>query len=167
MTPHQILIVGIRLLAVFWLLNVLAQVPIVIVTFEHTETAPFATFGWLGIQFAISLVLWFFPATFAGMLLRSGSTPAPSADTPSGEWQALCFIAVGVFTLARALPDLAYWLVLASSRDPFAEPFTLDQKANFIATLVQFAVGAVLLLGATGLSTLMHWLRHAGVPAKR
>jgi len=164
LTPHQILIVAIRLLAIFWLLSVLAQVPVVIVTFEHTGAAPFATFGWLGIQFAISVVLWLFPATFARTLLRAANTPASTADTPLGEWHALCFIAVGIFVLARALPDLAYWLILASSLD---EPLTLEQKANFVATLVEFAIGVASVLGATGLSALIHRLRRAGVPAGR
>ena len=151
MTPHQILIVAIRLLAVFWLLNVLGQLPIIIVTFEHTETPAAAAAGLLAIQCAISVVLWLFPATFARMLLRSGSTPVTNADTPPVEWHALCFVAVGVFALARAFPDLAYWLVLASN---LSEPLTLDQKASFV-------------LGATGLSVLIHRLRRAGVAAGR
>jgi hypothetical protein len=164
LTPHQILIVAIRLLAVFWLLNVLGQLPIIIVTFEHTEIPAAAAAGLLAIQCAISVVLWLFPATFARMLLRSGNTPVTNADTPPGEWHALCFVAVGVFVLARAFPDLAYWLILASNLD---EPLTLDQKASFVATALQFAVGIALVLGATGLSVLIHRLRRAGVPAAR
>lgn len=165
MTPHQILIVAIRLLAIFWLLNVLTQVPIVIVTFENLPTEPSSTVGWLGIQFAISVVLWLFSATFAGMLLRSGGTSVPTATTPFSEWYALSFIAVGVFILARALPDLVYWLILATNTDPHAEPFTLDQKANFVATFVEIALGVGLVLGARGMSALLQRLRTAGVSA--
>jgi hypothetical protein len=165
LTPHQILIVAIRLLAIFWLLSVLSQVPVVVATFEHTEAEPFATFGWLGIQFSISVVLWLFPATFARLLLRSGNTPVTTANTPLGEWHVLCFVAVGVFILARAVPELVYWLIVASDRDPLAAPFRVDQKAGLVATLVEVAVGVTLVLGATGLSSLVHRLRRAGVPA--
>lgn len=167
MTPHQILIVGIRLLAILWLLNVLARVPVILVTFEHAEMEPYPALVALGLQFAVSVVLWLFPSAFAGMLLRAGKTPVSASDTPLGDWYALCFIAVGVFMLARALPDLAYWVVLASKGEPLAEPFTLDQKAGFAATLVELAVGVGLMLGATGFSTLIHRLRRAGVPTGR
>jgi hypothetical protein len=159
------LIVAIRLLAIFWLLNVLSQIPIIIVTFENLPTEPSSTVAWVGIQFAISVVLWLFPATFAGMLLRSGGTPVPTAATPFGEWYALSFIAVGIFILGRALPTLAYWLILATNTDPHAEPFTVDQKANFVATFVEIALGVGLVLGARGMSALIQRLRTAGVSA--
>jgi len=165
LTPHQILIVAIRLLAVFWLLSVLGQIPVVLATFEHTEMEPYSTVVWLGIQFAISAVLWLFPSTFAGLLLRSGKTPVSVAAAPLGEWHALCFVAVGIFTLARALPDLVYWIMLATNGEPLTEPLRLDQKATFAATIVEMAVGVALLLGATGLSTFIHRLRRAGVSA--
>ncbi len=168
MTPHQLLIVAIRLLAVFWVLNVLAQTPLVIVTSQTLDSEQsFTTAIWLGILTAIAVVLWLFPATFARVLLRVGSTPAPANDTPLGEWQALCFVAVGIYVLAGAVPDLAYWVILAIGSAEFSEPFTLDQKATFVATIIDLAIGLALVFGATGISSLITKLRRAGVPARQ
>lgn len=164
MTPHQILIVAIRLLAIFWLLGVLAQLPILVVTFDNVGHPLHTSVIWVGIQFAISVVLWVFPATFASMLLRAGKTPAPTGDIPFDEWRSLSFIAIGIFMLARALPDLAYWIVVASGHEPLAVEFTLDQKASVVATVLEVAIGGALVLGAAGLSSLIERLRRAGVP---
>lgn len=168
MTPQQILIVAIRLLAVFWLLNVLGRIPVLIMNLQVLDPeGGFATALMMGVQFAVAVVLWIFPATFAGLLLRQGKMPVLTGNVPFSEWQALCLIAVGIFVLARALPDLAYWLILVPKLDQLAEPFTVEQKANFAATIVEMAVGVALILGATGLSSLIHRLRRAGVSANQ
>lgn len=167
MTPHQILIVAIRLLAIFWLLGVLAQLPVLVVTLDNVRSPLHTTVIWVGIQFAISVVLWFFPATFASMLLRAGKTPTPTGDVPFDEWRSLCFVAIGIFMLARAIPDFAYWIIVATGHEPQAADFTLDQKASVVATILEVAIGVALVLGATGLGSLIQRLRRAGVPADR
>jgi hypothetical protein len=67
-TPHQILIVAIRLLTIFWLFGVLGQIAAAIATLQAMGTGTLSIWVLAGVQLAICLFLWFFPATIASKL---------------------------------------------------------------------------------------------------
>lgn len=162
MTPHQILIVAIRLLAIFWFLGVLAQLPTVVVTMQ--EMGSVASSFWLSplLQFLVCAFLWLFPATLASKLLRSGSAAIPASSVPFSDWRDLLFIVVGVFVLARAVPDAIYWIALGVASEPLAPDLTFEQKVSVFATVLELVIGAALTLGATGLGNSIERLRRAG-----
>jgi hypothetical protein len=169
-TPHQILVVVIRLLAILWALHLLTLISPTFAALEQSEDQ-FATL-WvpLLLQFIACVWLWIFPATLAAKLLRSGSSQVRVSDTSLAEWQNLALIAVGVFVLAGAVPDAIYWLILVIGGlrlAPAQDIFNLEQKANALATLVEIAIGVWLVFGASGIGAFVHRLRAAGVPAQR
>ncbi|MFC4311115.1 hypothetical protein ACFPN2_18605 [Steroidobacter flavus] len=167
MTPHQILIVGIRLLVIFWLLSVLGQAGAILTTVENmgVTSTPFVIS--VGLQFVAIVVLWLFPATLATKLLRSGNVPVQASTVAFDEWRDLVFVGVGIFVLARALPNVIYWAILAAAPANALPDFTFEQKANAFSTVVELAIGLTLTLGATGLSSLIQKGRRAGLSAQQ
>jgi hypothetical protein len=161
-TPHQILIVAIRLLAIFWFLGVLAQLPTVLVTMQ--EMRGVASSFWLSplLQLLVCAFLWLFPATLASKLLRSGSEPIPASSVPFSDWRDLLFIVVGVFVLARAVPDAIYWIALGVASEPLVPDLTFEQKVSVFATVLELVIGVALTLGAKGVGNSIERLRRAG-----
>lgn len=162
MTPHQILIVSIRLLAILWFLRVLAQLPTVIITMQ--EMGDVASSFWVSplLQFLVCTFLWLFPATVASKLLRSGREPIPASSVPFSDWRDLLFIAVGLFVLARAVPDAIYWIVLGVASEPLVPDLTFEQKVSVFATMLELVIGVALTLGAKGVGNSIERLRRAG-----
>jgi hypothetical protein len=119
------------------------------------------------LQVAICGVLWFFPVTIASKLLPSYSKPPDPQNPPSVyEWQTLGVICIGLWALSRAVPDLVYWVAymgMAFESDAPLGELAPDQKAGFIATVVEIIVGAWLVLGAKGVAALLFKIRTAGV----
>lgn len=164
MTPHQILIVAIRLLAIYWLLGVLGQLAPAIATMDELG-ADSAMIGVpLAVQLAICLFLWLFPATLASMLLRDGGSPVSAGSVPFAQWRDLLFVTVGIFILARSIPGVVYWVILGGASEPAAPDFTFEQKISAFVTYLELAIGIGLVFGASGIGSLLQKLRTAGIP---
>ena len=159
MTPHQILIVGIRLLVIFWLFVILGQFAAAVASFERMGGAIAPIWIWSIIQFMVCVFLWLFPATLASRLLKSGDSPVSVTSTSFDEWRDLLFVTVGIFVLARAIPSVLYFVILASVSGPIEPAFTLEQKVNAFAGVVELLIGVGLVFGAGGLAALIHRLR--------
>lgn len=162
MTPHQILIVAIRLLAIFWFLGVLAQLPTLVVTIR--EMGSVNSSFWLSplLQFLVCAFLWLFPATVASKLLRSDGDSIAAGSVPFSRWRDLLFIVAGVFVLARAIPNLTYWFILALASEPSVPDLSFEQKVGIFATALEVAIGVVLTLGANGIGSSIERLRRVG-----
>lgn len=167
MTPHQILIVGIRLLVIFWFFSILGQAGALLSTLQNTTVSSTAFIISLGAQIVVAILLWLFPATFATKLLRAGNVAVQTGAVAFDEWRDLVFVAVGIFVLTRAIPDLIYWTILAAAPESNYPDFTLDQKAGAFASLVELAIGLVLTLGASGIGSVIQKGRRVGVPVQR
>jgi hypothetical protein len=141
MTPHQILIVAIRLLAIFWFLSILGQAGALVATLRSTDisSTPFGIT--LGVQIVAVVLLWLLPATLAAKLLRSAKVPVQASAVAFDEWRDLVFIGVGIFVLARVFPDIIYWSILAAAPEPNSPSFTFDQKVGAFTSLVELAIG--------------------------
>jgi hypothetical protein len=168
MTPHQILIVGIRLLVILWLLNIFGQVASGLAAAVHVgeELMLWARLTWvsIGIQVAVCALLWFFPATLASKLLRGGDVPVVSASIPFSEWRDLCFVTVGIFVLASAIPNMIYWVVFVGSVEPFGPDLDPEQKAIAFSNLFELLIGLALTLGARKFGTFLQRARSVDVP---
>ena len=131
MTPNQILIVVVRLIAVMWALYVVSQIGPIVSASEQMGIGPSASWALLAVQFFFCVFLWFFPASFASKLLRGSRTSEVSPSSSISDWQELAFVAVGVFVLSRAIPDILYWLIFffgAAISNTSLTYLTLEQK---------------------------------------
>lgn len=166
MTPHQILIVAIRLLVIFWFLSILGQAGVLLTTVQSmgVSSMPFAVT--LGAQIAAIILLWLFPATLAAKLLRSGDAPVQTSAVAFDEWRDLVFTGVGLFILARAVPNVIYWAILVAVPESSFPSFTLEQKASAFTSLLEVAIGLLLTLGAASITALIQKGRRAGVPLR-
>src|SRR6187399_2121452 len=114
MTPQQIVVVLLRLIALLWLLFTLTHMYGLFAVYHGGEglgiSRPIVMLS-AAFQVFVCFALWFFPSTIAANLLRSGQ-PAdePAPTRPLVEWQTLGVICVGLWTLAQAIPDSIYWL---------------------------------------------------------
>ena len=170
MTPLQIVALGLRLVALIWLLY----------TFNHLHGL-FAYVNddsgivirksviWLFafLQIATCAVLWFYPRTIAEKLLPSAST-AEQARSPVAmvEWQTLGVICIGIWALSKAIPDAIYWMTYYSmSFGADGDAFYLDaaQKARVASTVAELGIGLWLVFGARGFAAFLFKLRTAGV----
>lgn len=167
MTPHQILIVGIRLLVILWFFSLLGQAGVILTTVREmsVSSSPFVIS--LAFQIVASGLLWLFPATLAAKLLRAGNVPVQTSAVASEQWRDLIFIGVGIFVLARAIPDVIYWAILAAAPEHVFADLTFDQKAGAFTSLVQLAIGLILTLGASAIGSLIQKGRRVGVPVQQ
>lgn len=172
MTPHQILIVVIRLLALLWFLFTISNAGTfygIAEALKGMSVGPGMLWALGLVQLAACAFMWFFPATLASKLLRDGARPI-SSNGPIEHWQALVPIGVGLWLLARAVPDLADWLmyfVLRRHDDVLkGAPVGADEIANVLATFVETAVGAWLILSGPAVTRLLVQARLAGLRSK-
>lgn len=166
MTPHQILIVGIRLLVIFWLLSLLGQAAAIPATIRSTDVSVTPFLISVGLQLVAIVVLWLFPATLASKLLRSGNVPVQASAAPFDEWRDLMFVGVGIFVLTRAIPDIIYWAILATAPTSSFPDFSFEQKTNAFVSLLELAIGLFLTLGAAGVAAFIQKARSAGVASR-
>jgi hypothetical protein len=169
-TPHQIVVVLLRLLALIWLLFTLTHMYGLFVVYDSGEgvgiSRPIVLFS-AAFQVFVCFALWFFPSTIAANLLRS-EQPAhePAPTRPLVEWQALGVICIGLWALAQAIPDSIYWLTyyaMLSSSDLSIRDLDPEQKATALSTVAQLAIGLWLVLGAKGLAAAIFRIRAAGI----
>ena len=170
MTPIQVVAVCLRFLAVIWLLHTLNHAYGAIWYVRLQSGMP--EISWMiwiqaALQLVICAMLWFFPITIASRLLPSYSKPPDSQNPPRlQEWQTLGVICIGLWALSRAVPDLVYWVTsmgMAFDGDSPRGELAPDEKARFMATLAQIAIGAWLVLGAKGVAAILFKIRTAGV----
>ena len=162
MTPHQILIVAIRILAIFCFVSVLGRIAAAIVTMEQLGVTALSIWVAAGIELGVCVYLWLFPATLAAKLLRDGHSVVSVGSVPFTEWRDLLFVAVGLLVLAGSIPKAVYWAILAGASEPFAQDVTLEQKVSAGAAFLELAIGVGLVLGARGLGSLLQKIRAAG-----
>lgn len=166
MIPHQILIVGIRLLVIFWFISLLGQIGVILTTLQDptVASAPFVIS--FGLQLVAVVVLWLFPATLASKLLRGGNVPVQPGAVTFEEWRDLVLVGVGIFVLTRAVPDVIYWAILAAAPETSVPDFSFEQRANALVSLLELGIGLTLTLGAAGVAALIQKGRRAGVASR-
>lgn len=167
MTPHQILIVGIRLLVIFWFFSLLGQAGVILTTVREMSVSASPFVISLAVQIVASVLLWLFPATLAAKLLRAGNAPVQASAVPFDEWRDLVFVGVGIFVLARAIPDVLYWAILAAAPAHVFADLAFDQKVGAFTSLVELAIGLTLTLGASAIRSLIQKGRRVGVPVQQ
>lgn len=171
MSAHQTTTLVIRLTALAWCLYLLDHLGGLLIYFnqgrlEHPSSLAWNTAFTL-FQFFCAAALWFYPATLAAKILPSalGDKPRP-APTPH-EWQTIGIICIGVWELARAIPDATYWtsllIQLQHEGGLSTTSFAPTRIANMIVTVVELALGLWLVFGSAGFAAFLLKARTAGL----
>jgi hypothetical protein len=163
--PRLIVALGLRLVALVWLLYTLSHLYGLFAYWDPNFT-DFAgkPVVWLFVFFQIAIcgVLWFFPSTIADKLIpsaaRAGEEPIPARLE---DWQAIGVLCIGLWSLSIAIPDVVYWLTfLYMSGSAGLDPSHL---ANLLATVIQLVISFWLVFGARALALFLFKIRTGGV----
>lgn len=168
MTPHHIVVICIRLVAIALLLYTLSHLHELFAFMNDDAQVKLnktAVWTFALIQVGVSGILWFFPRTIASKLLptRDSHQAAPAARLM--DWQTLVVVGIGLWVTVRGVFDAIYWAaiynMMKSPRVGIAD-FSPQHKAAMIVTAVELAIGIWLLLGAKGIAAVLFRLRSAG-----
>ena len=167
MTPQQILVVAIRLFAVFWFLTSIGHLITALRAVDQVGADGFTVIGLLVPIFELfaCVFLWFFPTTLSRRLLKGGDSPSGAVAPALLKWQAMIAIAMGLWTLSGGIPDAVYWIMyFASQTQLYASGDVFrDRWADIAATAVQIIIGVWLLFGARDLTAILFRMRTAGL----
>lgn len=180
MLQLELTALGLRLVGVYFLTNLMSQLPRWVQMLHELSAGQFggleSGFGqeqkfviYLGF-FALlisAFVLIFFPTTIA-KLISPKQASAPSAITADKQMiQRTAFTILGVYILSWAIPDLIanllqLWVL---GRFPDSNPATSYLVGTDLATtLVEIGIGVYLVFGSTGVIGLIRKFREYGVP---
>lgn len=171
MSAHQITTLIIRLTAIAWFLYLFDHTGNLLIYFNqgHLENpsslalnAAFTLF-----QFCCTAALWFYPATMAAKILPSVLADKPRPAPTPLEWQTVGIICIGLWELARAIPDATYWVTLLiqlhHDGSLSATPLAPTRIANMAVTMVELALGLWLVFGSAGFAAFLLRARTAGL----
>jgi hypothetical protein len=126
--------------------------------------------GWLlvyvlatAIFLAFAAFLWFFPLTVARKLLPVMREARSETALDGSVALSIGITLIGLWFLANAVVDAAYWLTLIASvakTDPPGFEWTTEQIASMGSTIVELAISLALVLGSTGVKKLIHRYRY-------
>lgn len=164
MSREDVVAIAVRLFSIFLLLGVLRQLPGTIALFsldmDRGLAVPALLLLFLGAL--VGVLLWFFPLSVARKLLPVMREPRSEQAMDARIALTVGLTLIGVWVLAYALVDAAYWFTLfVRTRHPGAVYFewSHEQVANVVATVVEVAVAIWLIFGASGIRRLIHRYR--------
>ena len=113
---------------------------------------------------AVAYGLWRFPLTVARKLLPT-TNPQDVTDTSAHELMVAGVTVIGIWFTAKVAMDLVFWFSFfanMSSVNLLYSDLNPDQKASFIASFFELAIGLWLTFGARGLIGFIRIARHVG-----
>ncbi|MFY2763699.1 hypothetical protein [Arenimonas sp. MALMAid1274] len=171
MSREDYVAIGVRLFAVFVGIKTLLAIPASVQVLVQGDSMDWA---WahasvLSLTVALCAFLWFFPLTIARKLLPVMKEPRSEATIDASVGMSLGLTLLGVWFLAQGLMDLLYWLTLlvrtnyvvrAQQYDHVWQP---DQIASMAATAFELVIGAVLILGSSGIRRGIYRFRYGNI----
>jgi hypothetical protein len=161
MTNRGAAVLGIRLLALYLVIQALLRLPGYMAADAEYHTGGML-FAAVILPMLVALVLWAGVRRMADLLMparRAESIQQPRPAAPE-QIQATVFAAVGLFLTVDSLPDLvtSLWRVLEAASLTLTDALSIQLMAESVRTLL----GVAIFLGAQGLVGLLNRLRHAG-----
>jgi hypothetical protein len=164
MSPHQIIAVAARLLAVWMVIHLPGQV---YGFFDSDAKLNDPSLRWLAVgvalvEITLIFVLWSFPHAVARRLLRTSTSQTqaqPTADT----WLQMGCALIGLWLIATSLPALLLDTFLLSTSNPVDDSASLRHSVFYY--FAEVVIGVWLVLGATGFRQLFWWAKNAGIGA--
>ena len=165
MQQINILVIALKIAAIVLFLDVIKNVPndilnIQVVDMGLNESTIFTLVVIPAIiKTFVALVLWFFPK----LLITSVAPDAPKLDGSLGQAASLykaIIPAIGVYVVSMALADLSYFISLQGElQRQYSAELQPSDKAGFVATIVQIAIGALLIVGSNFMNKMMVKIR--------
>ena len=166
MSPKQILIVAIRLVALIGIVQTLGSIATIFVQTEsmYDSKQISSVLMLYGLYLIAWLLLWCFPAAIANRLLPEHLQTVQEAPKHPAPWLTTGIVLIGIYTVFQAIPDLIYQFSLYL----FVQSIAIDthtsvwadlgaqNQAGILANIVQLFIGIFLLFGAPKLS---FWIR--------
>lgn len=170
---HALLTVGLRLVAAYYLVTQFATV-IGQFFFSNADVIDMARDFWvvnLGACVLFAL-LWLFADRVAGWGLASRTAPTFDSDIDAKILLAIGIALLGVWAAAENFVSLCYygalkWSMTRPSRMLEDPNFSMEQRVEVFACIVEFAVGVWMTLRAHGLALAIYKLRFAGTAMDR
>ncbi|HHK6006793.1 TPA: hypothetical protein ACQWFO_000488 [Neisseria subflava] len=166
MSPKQILIVAIRLVALIGIVQTLGSIATIFVQTESMyDSKQISSVMMLyGVYLIAWLLLWCFPAAIANRLLPEHLQTVQEAPKHPAPWLTTGIVLIGIYTVFQVIPDLIYQFSLYL----FVQSIAIDthtsvwadlgaqNQAGILANIAQLFIGIFLLFGAPKLSS---WIR--------
>jgi len=158
MSPHQIIAVAARLLAIWLIVTAVMTVPDVyaqLLQLEFSRTESLVILFVVGIlMLGVIWLVWRFPLSIANKLLDSRARRLAEPASPD-LWLAVGCSLIGLWLITSHVPSLVQLLTMWSS--------DYQHSMVYLAyDLTGIALGAWLVLGARGFRKLFWWARNAG-----
>ena len=169
MSREDVIAVASRLFAIFLVVSTLRTIGLTIQT--ERDLGSVGGLVYFSLPIAIpsilaAVLLWYFPLTIARKLLPVMRDSGPSISVDKGDIAAIAFSVLGIWTLASAISDAAYWVVLLYGylqQGMGLDAWAIRDKARLFAGIAQIVVGLYLLLGANSLSGFLYKRRQESV----
>ncbi|MCU7798529.1 MAG: hypothetical protein KZQ75_15490 [Candidatus Thiodiazotropha sp. (ex Myrtea spinifera)] len=169
MNKEEIVAVAVRLFAIALGIYGLNNLPGMVMYFDQDDMreAAYIYAGLSALIVIVAILLWKFPLTVAKKLM-----PKTGADTEFVSWSyegaLTCgFIIMGFYFLYYVISDSIYWFYMwKSSVKIFGDVRTelnADQLASIYATVAEFIISVVLIVGSRGLASILLKLRYAAL----
>ena len=166
MSPKQILIVAIRLVALIGIVQTLGSIATIFVQTEsmYDSKQISSVLMLYGLYLIAWLLLWCFPAAIANRLLPEHLQTVQEAPKHPAPWLTTGIVLIGIYTVFQVIPDLIYQFSLYL----FVQSIAIDthtsvwadlgaqNQAGILANIAQLFIGIFLLFGAPKLSS---WIR--------
>ncbi len=167
MNKEEIVAIAVRLFAVALAIYGLNKLPGMAIFFkqEGMQGAAYAFAGISSLIFVIALFLWFFPSSVAAKIIPKSKSPTEAAKWNKEELLTCGFIILGIYFLFYTLSDAIYWFYIWKYSVYFEGTrieLNVDQMARIYATVAEFVIVVLLLLGSRGIANMILKLRYAG-----
>lgn len=170
MTKQQIVGLAIRLAAIYVVIYIIRDGSTFI---YNTYNVKEGQESWLlfsslttFIFLLIAILIYKFPLSVAGKLIQKGANEELKWNASFKDIEVGAYIILGIFVLVTAIPDIFYWGIVwfqtANSKIP-VEGLLIEQKANIAATLLELAIGFILVFGASTIRETVYRIRYLGV----
>lgn len=160
MSPQQTAALGIRLFAIWLAIYCARWAPYLVGVARDTDELGILVVTVVAALLSIAavLILWFFPRTVARAILPAGDAHAAAPNTPD-TWLAIGCALLGLWVLSEAVPLLVRSIYAFLYAQRANMPSSDEWSASFVYALVELAIGAWLVLGASGMRKLVRWAR--------
>lgn len=165
MTQLNILVISLKVAAIFLLLEILQSVPeaffggLALEDGIDSSTLFILIGGPALVKLAVALLFWFVPKTIITSVIPDVENSQENTSQLTSLYKAL-IPAIGVYLVAIALSDLAYFMSLKNEmQNQFGSKLQPSDKAGYVASVVQIIIGIALILGSNFLNRFLSKVR--------
>ena len=170
MNKNDFLALAIRLFGIFLLVSIIRDSSAFIFTMmnfgEGNNTWLLVSSVIISIFILVALILIKFPLTIAGKIMTKIDSKEQIVSFNKDDIQYVGFTIIGMFLLARTLPDVFYWASFVFQANLVTDSsitITAKDKSNMISTACEIIISIVVLFGANGIQNIIYKIRTLGV----